>query len=208
MKPPLCEYEVLYEESYTEGGHFQWDAFAIPKRCPCAASHFHFDFAAQLERFYPGLKLAWDINNGWWCIYRMIPEAHTLNTGVFGEKIGYVHNHFTVLMPLKWTFNRIINGGNNYVHLPRDPGDWVFHRLKKWRYEQINGRGSWVKAEMEAQRKAEEEASEKNLRTRVQDCVDDWMTLADGGDASLLKVSSRVTKKVGKSRKKREKVAA
>lgn len=210
----MHEYEVHYCETHITKEVMNWDAIATPKPCPCSHLHFYNEFNERLKRFHPDLQLAFDIKLGRWLIIRWTPETVHLDTGSESLKVGYVHRFLTILMDMKWVFNEVQkDGSNKYVTHPRQPGDWVFAKLKKWKAAQFMGRPDWVRDAMLDQRKEEEEKSNAELRSFTKDWIDDCLSIADSGNPEFVRTAVRVDEKAKaftskrKARKKKEPVA-
>lgn len=211
----MHEWDTVYCEQTDKAGLFQWDAIALPKKCPCSGLHFYNDFNERLKRFNPDLGLGFDIKNGFWVIVRWNPEAVTVNSGDKGLKVGYVHRFITVLYSMKWTFNRIGAGReNNFVTIPRDPGEWVFPILKRWTRAQMMGKPDWVRDAMLRQRDMEEEEHQAKLKAFTDGWANDVASIADRGNPLFVRTAIRVpdqyqaVKKPAKKAKKKAVAAA
>lgn len=61
------------------------------------------DWQKRLERFNPNLHLAFDLTNGFWCIYRIENEARRLDTEErLGIDLGYLHPVPSVIHYIAW----------------------------------------------------------------------------------------------------------
>lgn len=208
LRVPMHFFDEVYSES-EEFGLFKWDAIAVPRKCGCA-DHFYLDFEERLQRFHPELHIGFDRKLGRWIIFRYVREPVTIDTGDEKLNVTHMHNFVTILMDLKWVFNVIgKDNANNFVTYPREPGDWVFEKLKKWKRSQFDAKTDWIRGKMLEDRAKEEETSAKELKRITSDWVGDCMSIADSGNPGFVRTAVRVDKKIPKKAKaKKELVTA
>lgn len=190
MKPPFCNYEIDDGLRQTADGRFIADPLAIALPCKCANSHFK-DFARQLERFNPALKLGFDCAEGCYLIYRDARKVERLCDGITA-----VTKFPFRLKPLQWVvLRKTANGGKQFLHFPRDPGDWVFRDMAEYGPREFEFDSSWVGPKADKLAKKAEQETQKKVKEFGGQVWDDVMSVADRGNPMAIRKGVMVDKK-------------
>lgn len=190
MRPPICEYDVFRQDWKNSLGKSVWDAVATIK--PCGHVHFYTEFNERLKRFNGELNLGFDLRRCRWCIYRWAPEAEEI--GKVGDgKLGHVFRHMDLVMSLAWCIERpTAHGGRRVEFIYRHPGDWVFRHLREYKRGQLIADGTWIGDALKENYEYEFNKAEAAKNAKIQDLVDDAMSIADKGNPNFVRTAIRV----------------